>query len=510
MAYSVLDVDPDLYVEAGDRARRAARQVREAVDAAVGGHANSHNAAGKGDAGNAFADGHDQAARSLLKGAAKLATALDDVADRMALSAHTHAAAEWASSGRAGDPPGYPVPAGSQSTTFGSIPTMHGGTGATPQGWNLIQMVMAIEFPDADTDKVRHSAAVWSTLAEDLSRIQSSLIDDLLEPLSSMTAPDIAAIQAAVQPVIDFGRGLSHVPDEIATMCHKFAALAEEAGHFIAEVLIQLAEAIAAQELFAAILTVFSMGASEILSKAADLAEVLGASDRIVTFLRTFYETAALAVDGALDSVKGVLQVGKSLAKGGPLSKALFVSVRSVTGGVESAVVGGSVFAVQHGGVNEDNRGEFIEAIQTTFVAGLVGGGVADGGAGLWKAGREASTETEGVASDITSAEKSEPSPATEQIESSQTPRKVTTPDPGAELPVPATRKAATAEKRKMAAGEGVFAAAGAVGSIAATDLREGHAELNDPNTLLDPNVGGARDQLHEKIAEVLRAEKPE
>ncbi|AMM19524.1 hypothetical protein AX769_04435 [Frondihabitans sp. PAMC 28766] len=307
--------------------------MREAVDAAVGGHASSHNAAGKGDAGNAFADGHDQASRSLLTGAAKLATALDDVADRMALSAYTHAAAEWASSGLAGDPPGYPVPTGSQSTTFGSIPAMHGGTGHLPPGWDLIQMVMSfVEYPDADTDEVRRTSTVWTTLGEDLARIQASIVDDILEPLSSVTAPDIAVIYAAVQPVIAYGRRLSKLPVEIAQFCQKFADLAEEVSQFIVTVLEQLLVAVVAEEAAGVLLTICSLGASDFLANAAAVAEALGAGKRIVTFIATFYDRVVAAVNLCTGSVRGLLDIAPDLEGGGALSKAAFVTVKATVG----------------------------------------------------------------------------------------------------------------------------------------------------------------------------------
>ena len=498
MAYSVVDVDPDLYVEAGDRARRAARQVREAVDAAVGGHANSHNAAGSGDAGNAFADGHDQAARRLLRGAAKLATALDDVADRMALSAHTHAAAEWASSGRAGDPPGYPVPAGSQSTTFGSIPTMHGGTGATPRGWEMVQLVMSfLEYPDADTGKVRHAGSVWTTLGEELSRIQASLIDDILEPLASLTAPDIAVIQAAVEPIIAFGRGVAQVPAEIAAMCHRFAGLAEEVGELILSVLEQLLIAVVAEEAGGALLALVTMGASELVANGAAVAEVTTVASRIVVFLGEFGSKVLLVIERVKGILAWVQALASPLKEGGALSKVGFVAVKSLIGGAQASIIAVAYTEVTRGLHAEGS--EVVKEAEIAFAAGMVGGGIGDGAGELWEDARMPSPETDVPRGVIAGEGPADPSaempshdaPAGNIEEPEVAPQPIPEPErvDGADPETATTDEADEAREAEIANGRAVFAAAGLAGTITTDQALRGGVTGEAPLLVGDPNV---------------------
>ncbi|WP_157887653.1 hypothetical protein [Frondihabitans sp. PAMC 28766] len=410
----------------------------------------------------------------------------------MLVSAHTHAAAEWASAGHSGEPAGYELPAGSSATTFGSIPSLRGGHGNAPDGWQIVQMVMSLEFPDADTGKIRKAGTVWARLGNDLNRITSQSIAPLLDPLSSIKAPDIARIHDAVEPVIDFARRISQAPNDLYDACEEFARIADETIDLITTILEQLLIAVGVQTAAGFALTFFTAGLSDAVAEGADAAEAFAAAYKVASTLEKFRLQIGRALL-VMEKVSNVVtSIGDRFETSGFGNHVLLVAAKGLVGGAEGAVLGGGYAAVKNlpEAGSESYWSEVSVSVAIGAASGAVGGGVGDGGFGLWRGaqeGKEVSPllRAEAESSDLPLVNSTKPS-----TDSADVPTRPRSSVRAAEKHEEQS-KAAEKSHGDLVAGHfgGAGAAAGAATGFVVNKALGRDPEVIDPGIDLDPNV---------------------
>ncbi len=291
-----LVVDTSAYVQASAELYSAQVFVRQALDGLGSGLAGAAQMAGNDDAGVKFAHDYDDAARNLIGGIADSLTGAGVLSRLLADTANVWAGAEHYASGGV-------APLGLASSTADTAdlsgtcsvvsPTALGGrSDFVPEGWEWVQSVVGAVWPNGDTGKLRSAQKAWERAGDDL-RSASWKVDAASSALEVLVTPELGLVQAKLDQYRGYLNDLSTSAYALGQGCTSYAEGIDEAHTAIIQELQELLVTTVAVEAGAALLAVFTVGASEVVGNAALMARIGLTGARVTAMIARLVEVAA-------------------------------------------------------------------------------------------------------------------------------------------------------------------------------------------------------------------------
>lgn len=381
-----LKVNTSAYVQASAELSSAQVFVRQGLDGLTSGLAGAAQMAGNDDAGVKFAHDYDDAARNLVGGITDAVTGAGVLSRLLADAANVWADAEHYASG--GIAPlslaSSPADTSDLSGTCSVVsPTALGWrSDFVPEGWEWVQSVVGAVWPNGDTGKLRSAQKAWERAGDDL-RSASWKVDAARAALDGLVTPELSLVQAKLSQYSGYLNDLSTSAYALGQGCTGYADGIEEAHAAIINELQELLITAVALEAGAALLAVFTVGASEVVGNAALMARIGLTGARVTGMIARLVEVAATVgtrlagITGAITRTLGLLRelkVVKVLSYVGTKAPA---PIRAMTGISFNSAVSVGLDAAANGGqanhLGADLAAGFVPFGLGKITAGLKG-----------------------------------------------------------------------------------------------------------------------------------------
>jgi hypothetical protein len=231
--------------------------------------------AGNDDAGRAFATRYNPAAQSVSNGLGSVNKQLGDIADGLLAMAFNYLQAEMGSNFLVpqvfGDGPQKSCRADEQAV---AVPAAEG------VGQESSLPLIGQFWPQGDPDRLRHAAATWrqvAALAEELGRRGATVIAGVTDANSGKA---IDAFSQSWQPMSVLMTEIAATSRKLVTASDSFAQRVDDERHTIEAIGASIAVATTAGVL----LTVFTLGFSDVIVTGGDAALIAAAGDAAITF----------------------------------------------------------------------------------------------------------------------------------------------------------------------------------------------------------------------------------
>lgn len=397
-----LKVNTSAYVQASAELSSAQVFVRQALDGLSSGLAGAAQMAGNDDAGVKFAHDYDEAARNLVGGITDAVTGAGVLSRLLADTANVWADAEhYASGGIA--PLGLAFSTADTSDLSGTCsvvsPTALGGrSDFVPEGWEWIQSVVGAVWPNGDTGKLKSAHNAWQRAGDDLDSARSK-IDAASASLAGLVTPELSLVQAKLSQYSGYLNDLATNAYALGSGCTEYAEGIEEAHTAIINELQELLITTVALEAGAALLAVFTVGASEVVGNAALMARIGLTGARVAAMIARLVEVAATVgtrlagITAAITRTLGLLRELKVVKVLTYLGTKAPAPIRAMTGisfnsavsvGLDAAMHGGAPTNVAHdillGGISPVGAGAAVSAFKAGTSTVLKNGMIATNG----------------------------------------------------------------------------------------------------------------------------------
>ncbi|MFH5877748.1 hypothetical protein [Arthrobacter sp. NA-172] len=394
-----LIVDTSAYVQASAELSSAQVYLRQALDGLSSGLAGAAQMAGNDHAGIKFAHDYDEAARNLVGGIADSLTGAGVLSRLLADTANVWADAEHYASGGVA-PPGLAWSTADTSDLSGTCsavsPTALGGrSDFVPEGWEWVQSVVGAVWPNGDAGKLRSARKAWERAGDDL-RSASWKVDAANSALAGLVTPELSLAQAKLDQYRGYLNDLSAGAYALGEGCAGYADGIEEAHTAIINELQELLITTVALEAGAALLAVFTVGASEVVGNAALMARIGLTGARVTAMIARLVEVAATVgarlagITGAITRTVGLLRELKVVKVLTYLGTKAPAPVRAMTGISFNSAIGVGIDAAMHGGTPTNVAHDILLGGITPFGAGAAVNSI--------KAGTRAAIDAEKVA----------------------------------------------------------------------------------------------------------------
>ncbi|MGO4857873.1 WXG100-like domain-containing protein [Arthrobacter sp. 2MCAF14] len=354
-----LIVNTSAYVAASAELYSAQVFVHQALDGLGSGLAGAAQMAGNDDAGVKFAHDYDDAARNLVGGITDSLTGAGVLSRLLADTANVWADAEHYASGGVAS---LGLAASAADTSDLSVtcsvvsPTALGGrTDFVPEGWEWVQSVVGAVWPNGDTGKLRSAQEAWERAGDDL-RSASWKVDAAGAALAGLVTPELGLVQAKLDQYRGYLNDLSASAYALGQGCTSYAEGIEEAHTAIINELQELLITTVALEAGAALLAVFTVGASEVVGNAALMARIGLTGARVSAMIARLVEVAATVgarlagITAAITRTLGLLRELKVVKVLTYLGTKAPAPIRAMTGISFNSAVSVGVDAAMHGG----------------------------------------------------------------------------------------------------------------------------------------------------------------
>ncbi|NYE95002.1 hypothetical protein FHU41_001223 [Psychromicrobium silvestre] len=296
------------YVEAAEGLVLAQHGVDQVHSALLAGLAGTETMAGNDDGGIRFAGEYNPAAQDVVMGISAARTGCGVLAKRLADTANVWADAEhYASGGRS--PMGMAaVSADISDASMGCsamVPSAVGQSMGLPEGWEWIQSVCGAVWPNGDPDRLRKAAGAWKQAGNDLNSVADRL-GNAQTPLLSLVTPDLNLILTKLGEFKAFVQETAQHCTDIGDACDSYAAGLDEAHNSIRTELAELLAFTVAFEAGAALLAVFTVGASEVVGNVAVVGRIALAGTRVAGIITRVGATAA-SIAGRISSAAAAI-----------------------------------------------------------------------------------------------------------------------------------------------------------------------------------------------------------
>lgn len=395
-------VNTSAYAQASAELSSAQVFVRQALDGLSSGLAGAHQMAGNDDAGTTFANDYDEAAGNLVGGITDALTGAGVLSKLLADTANVWSDAEHNASGGIA-PLGLASSMADTSDLSGTCsmvsPTALGGrSDFVPEGWEWVQSVVGAVWPNGDAGKLRSAQAAWQRAGDDL-RSAAGKVDAASSALGGLVTPELSLVLAKLEQYRGYLNDLSTSSHSLGQGCAEYADGIEEAHTAIIQELQELLITTVAVEAGAALLAVFTLGASEVVGNAALMARIGLTGTRVAAMIARLVEVAATVgarmagITGTITRTVGMLReikVVKTLTYLGTKAPA---PIRAMTGiafnsavsvGIDAAMHGGTPVNVTHdillGGISPFGAGAAVNAFKTGTSTVLKNGMIATNG----------------------------------------------------------------------------------------------------------------------------------
>ncbi|NYE95582.1 hypothetical protein FHU41_001832 [Psychromicrobium silvestre] len=282
--------------------------VDQVHSALLAGLAGTETMAGNDDGGVRFAGEYNPAAQDVVMGISAARTGCGVLAKRLADTANVWADAEhYASGGRS--PMGMAaVSADISDASMGCsamVPSAVGQSMGLPEGWEWIQSVCGAVWPNGDPDRLRKAAGAWKQAGNDLNSVADRL-GNAQTPLLSLVTPDLNLILTKLGEFKAFVQETAQHCTDIGDACDSYAAGLDEAHNSIRTELAELLAFTVAFEAGAALLAVFTVGASEVVGNVAVVGRIALAGTRVAGIITRVGATAA-SIAGRISSAAAAI-----------------------------------------------------------------------------------------------------------------------------------------------------------------------------------------------------------
>lgn len=289
-------VDPTAYASAAETfGDHLASDVRRVADRLSGELSGMGAVAGHDPAGRAWAESYDAVAPQTLQAIDQLSRASVNVGALLQQAGFNHARAEAYSDVTGGGE----VPPETLSFEPGAamavdLPSAEGGAIAEPPaGWEWLQDVCGLVWPDGDPGRLREMGAAWTRAADDLDA-GWMLVSQGITALDEQDSPEIQSARGVC-------RLLGETLSELAAQCRAIAAACDDlAGHIestrselITEVNLMLASIIAI-EVAAGLAAAATAGIGAVALQGAAYGAVLTAGARMALIISRLLNMATL------------------------------------------------------------------------------------------------------------------------------------------------------------------------------------------------------------------------
>lgn len=251
--------------------------------------------AGDDAGGQEWAHSYDRAAAGTLNAGQAVANAVTRLAMMFVQTARNYAAADAASDATVG---------AHVAAAVGTVPCIidyqlpwcvppsaAGGSGGPPHGWGFVEHLVGYVWPNGDPGRLRAAAEAWRGCAQVLSSGQCvvgaavgrAVVDHIPE------ADDMTLVCGGLQNQLGEAAALF---DSMAAACDEFARHIDDAHNAVEDELISLLEWSAGIETAGAIASVFSFGAAEVPTQAAEAGRIAKTAASIASIIERFLAAA--------------------------------------------------------------------------------------------------------------------------------------------------------------------------------------------------------------------------
>ncbi|WP_194762383.1 hypothetical protein [Microbacterium sp. UFMG61] len=328
-------VDPTAYASAAETfGDHLASDVRRVAERLTGSLSGMGAVAGHDPAGRAWADSYDAVAPQTVQAIDQLSRASVNVGALLQQAGFNHARAEAYSDvtgGGALPPETLSFEPGAPMSV--DLPSAEGGAIADPPaGWEWLQDVCGLIWPDGDPGRLREMGAVWARAADELDA-GWMLVSQGITALDEQDAPEIESARGVCRLL---GETLSELAAQcraIGTACDDLAGHIESArSELITEVNLMLASIIAI-EVAAGLAGSLTAGVGAFAMQAAAYGAVVAAGTRISLIIARLLDMATLtgsslvwvSADAVGDGLRAVLLLTPRVAAMTPVTGTLTV-----------------------------------------------------------------------------------------------------------------------------------------------------------------------------------------
>lgn len=355
-------VNTSAYAQASAELSSAQVFVRQALEGLSSGLVGAHQMAGNDDAGTKFASDYDEAAGNLINGITDALTGAGVLSKLLADTANVWSDAEHFASGGIA-PLGLTSCTADTSDLSGTCsmvsPTALGGrSDFVPEGWEWVQSVVGAVWPNGDAGKLRSAQTAWQRAGDDLGSAAGK-VEAASSALAGLVTPEMSLVLAQLGQYRGYLFDLSTSTHSLGQGCAEYADGIEEAHTAIIQELQKLLITAVAVEAGAALLAVFTVGASAVVGNVALMARIGLTGTRVATVIARLVQVAATVgarmagITGTITRTVGILReikVVKTLTYLGTRAPA---PVRAMTGiAFNSAIAVGMDAAANGGQVN--------------------------------------------------------------------------------------------------------------------------------------------------------------
>lgn len=348
------------YLEAAEGLVLAQYSVDHALSSLLDGLAGTETMAGNDDGGAKFAGEYDPAAQDIVASMDGAKAGCGIFAKRLTDTANVWTDAEhYASGGKA--PMGMAsVGADIADTTMScsnAVPSALGQSMGLPQGWEWIQSAVGAVWPNGDPNRLRHAAGVWKQAGNDMNAAADT-IGHAQSPMYSLMTPELPLVLGKLDELQTHVRHIANNCHAMGEACDSYAQGLDEAHQSITNELVELLAFTVAVEAGAALLAVFTVGASEVVGNAAVVARIGLAGTRVAGIIARVGATAS-SIAGRISSaaaaigrttalvrelavIKNITYIGTKSPAWLKLTTGIAINT-SVSVGIDAAANGGQV-----------------------------------------------------------------------------------------------------------------------------------------------------------------------
>lgn len=316
-----IQVDPPVYEAASAlMGTQAAGAVESALASLIGTLSGCGSMAGNDQAGSAWSDEYDPAAKQIVGAMSSVGSGMLAVGGLLQRTGFNHGIAEsssdptrsvaapvdslsYASSG----PNGY-------TGQVASVPAAAGGSGSAPSGWELVEHAVGWVWPDGDPDRLRTAATAWTTAGNDLSNVQV-WVGRTLTAICEQHSPEVSAATTVCSQFTGQLTSLTSACDQMASACTGLATHIETAHSNVESELTSFLEWTAGIEGVGLLGSVFTLGGAEVAAQIAEATELGNVVARILVFLKDLLEGAKAVIAFIRDALPGVSEADTAAAK---------------------------------------------------------------------------------------------------------------------------------------------------------------------------------------------------
>ncbi len=230
-AVTILTINTDLYLDSALHASNAGNAAHDAVSNAVSALQSSSGMAGWDGAGVDWASQYDPAARSLTSAVQDLALACSDTSRAMTMAAGEYIRAEHVASLGVSLLSHPALSPAAPEICLSSLPSAGESInpGIPPIGWDIVEGMTGVVWPNGDPNLLRSAAATWSHLANQLDELRRASIGSVRASVHSLSARDLTLLQDRSLLMDAAASDLAEDARNLATACTSYATSIEQA-----------------------------------------------------------------------------------------------------------------------------------------------------------------------------------------------------------------------------------------------------------------------------------------